>query len=60
MRIIGILVALVGWIIPILGVVLTQSTAARFALVVLGIAVSLFAIIGILNKAHLKHAIWKL
>jgi len=36
-----------------------NSNAARLAVVVLGLAVSLFGIIGVLNRAYLKNAIWK-
>jgi hypothetical protein len=59
MRIVGVVLALVGWLIPVVGLTITQSTSARFILALLGIAVTLFAIMGVLNKAHLKNAIWK-
>lgn len=59
MKIVGVLVVLVGWFIPIVGLTLTQSTSVRFALALLGIAVTLIGILGVLNKAHLKSAIWK-
>ena len=59
MRIVGILLALVGWLIPLVGLTVTQSLTARFVLVVLGIGISLTGILGVLNKAHLKNAIWK-
>jgi hypothetical protein len=59
MKIVGVLLVLAGWLIPLVGITITQSTSARFVLVLLGIAVTLFGIIGILNKAHLKNAIWK-
>jgi hypothetical protein len=59
MKIVGVLMLLVGWLIPLVGITITQSIAARFVLVLLGIAVSLFGIFGVLNKAHLKDAIWK-
>ncbi len=59
MQIVGILLALVGWLIPVVGLTLTQSLTARFILVVLGIGISLIGILGVLNKAHLKKAIWK-
>ena len=59
MKIVGVLLVLAGWLIPVVGIAITQSTAARFVLVLLGIAVALFGIIGVLNKAHLKNAIWK-
>ena len=59
MRIVGILLALVGWLIPVVGLTVTQSLTARFVLVVLGIGISLTGILGVLNKAHPKNAIWK-
>jgi hypothetical protein len=59
MRIVGVLVVLAGWLIPVVGVAITQSTPVRFALALLGIAVTFFGIAGVLNKAHLKSAIWK-
>ena len=37
MRIIGLLLAVVGWLIPVVGLTLTQSLSARFILVVIGI-----------------------
>ena len=59
MRIVGIVLALLGWLIPVVGLTLTQSLTARFVLVLLGIGISLTGILGILNKVHLKNAIWK-
>jgi len=59
MRIVGVLLALAGWLIPVVGLTLTQSLTGRFILVLVGISISLAGILGILNKAHLKNAIWK-
>jgi hypothetical protein len=59
MKFVGILLALAGWLLPVVTLPLTQSLTARFILAVLGIAISLAGILGVLNKAHLKHAIWK-
>ena len=59
MRILGLLLAVVGWLIPVVGLTLTQSLSARFIMVVLGIGISLIGILGVLNKAHMKNAIWK-
>ncbi len=59
MQIVGVLLALVGWIIPVVGLTVTQSVGTRYILAVLGIAISLSGILGVLNKAHLKKAIWK-
>jgi len=59
MRIVGIVLALLGWLIPVVGLTLTQSLTARFVLVLLGIGISLTGILGVLTKVHLKNAIWK-
>lgn len=58
MKFLGILVALLGFVISVLSLALS-SLGARFVVVLLGLAVSLFGIIGVLNRAYLKDAIWK-
>ena len=59
MILIGILVTLLGFVISVLSLTLTSSVGGRLVLVLIGLAVSLFGIIGVLNKYYLKHAIWK-
>ena len=59
MKLVGFLLALAGWLIPIVTVVLIQSTAVRMTASILGIAMTLVGILVVLNKAHLKQAIWK-
>ena len=58
MILIGILTTLSGFVISVLSLALS-SNGTRLAVVVLGIVVSLFGIMGILNRAYLKNAIWK-
>ncbi len=58
MILVGILVTLSGFVISVLSLALS-SNGARLAVVVLGLAVSLFGIIGILNPVYVKNAIWK-
>ena len=55
---VGILITLSGFVISVLSLGLS-SNGARLAVVVLGLAVSLFGIMGVLNRAYLKNAIWK-
>jgi hypothetical protein len=55
----GILVTLAGFAIAVASLGLTSSVNARLLLVLLGLAVSLFGIIGVINKAYLKNAIWR-
>jgi hypothetical protein len=59
MKVVGILLALIGWLIPLMALPLTQSLTARYIFALVGIAVSLVGILGVLNRAHIKHAIWK-
>jgi uncharacterized membrane protein len=59
MKLVGVLLVLAGWLIPVLGINLTSSNAARFLLTLVGIAVCLVGILGVLNKAFLREAIWK-
>jgi hypothetical protein len=59
MRIVGILLALAGWLLPVAALSMTQSMAARFGACVLGIIISLAGILGVLNQFHQANAIWK-
>jgi len=59
MRILGILLALAGWLFPVVALSMTQSTGARSGACVLGIIISLVGILGVLNGAHQANAIWK-
>ena len=59
MKLVGILLALAGWLIPVVALTITQSLTVRFVLAVLGIIITLVGILVVLNKAHLEHAIWK-
>lgn len=60
MKIAGLALVVVGWLLPIVALSYTQSLKARFVIAVIGIAISLFGILGVLNKEHLKRAIWKI
>lgn len=55
----SLLVTFLGFVIALLSLGLTSSVGGRLALVVVGIAVSLFGIMGMLNKQYTKNAIWK-
>ena len=59
MRILGILVTLAGWLLPVVALSMIQSTGARFGACVLGIIISLVGILGVLNGVHQADAIWK-
>ncbi len=59
MRLIGLAVIVGGWAIAMSGLFLTTSNSARILIALAGIAVSIFGILGILNKYYLDRAIWK-
>jgi lipopolysaccharide export LptBFGC system permease protein LptF len=56
---ISLVVIFLGFVIAFLSLGLTSSVGGRLALVVVGIAVSLFGIMGMLNRHYMKNAIWK-
>jgi hypothetical protein len=55
----GMLVTLLGFAISVLSLGMTSSVGGRMVLVLFGLAVSLFGIMGIINRAYLKDAIWR-
>jgi len=59
MRLKGVLIVLGGWVITIGGLLLTASTAIRGIAACVGIGISIFGILGVLNKYYLERAIWK-
>ncbi len=59
MLLIGILVTFFGFILSLLSLGMTSSVGGRMTLVLIGLAVSLFGILGLINRAFLKNAIWR-
>ncbi len=59
MILVGLFLTFLGFVISVLGLAVTSSVGGRLALVLAGLTVSLFGILGVLNKAYLKNAIWK-
>ena len=59
MAFVGLLVTLAGTVISIASLGFADSTGLRLIMVLVGIAVSLFGICGMINRAYLQHAIWK-
>ncbi len=55
----GVLVTLLGFVIAVMSLGMASSVNARLLIVLLGLAVSLFGIIGMINPAYLKNAIWR-
>jgi uncharacterized membrane protein YgaE (UPF0421/DUF939 family) len=59
MKLMGLLLVIAGWLISLAAILISQSNGARLGLVSLGIAISVFGILGVLNPAYVKHALWK-
>jgi hypothetical protein len=55
----GIVVTVLGLIISLLSLGMTSSVGGRMAMVLIGLAVSFTGILGVLNRAFLKNAIWR-
>ena len=59
MKWIGALVALLGWVVTIGGLRVTESTGGRILFALIGIGLSLFGILHLLPAAFNKTAFWK-
>ena len=59
MAILGILVTFLGFVISLLSLSMTSSVNGRMVMVLVGLAVSLVGIIGLLNPAYMKNANWR-
>ena len=59
MKLAGLITMAIGWLLATVVALQVGSLRGRFTLAVVGIAVILYGLIGLLNKAHLKTAIWK-
>ena len=55
----GLVVTLVGFLLAAGSVGLMAGTGGRLLLVMVGIAISLFGILGLINPAYQKNAVWK-
>ncbi|MGO9240164.1 MAG: hypothetical protein ACLQBJ_05070 [Bryobacteraceae bacterium] len=56
---VGLLIMLAGFLLSLLSLALASSVGARMALVLVGVAITRFGLIGVLNRAYLKNPIWK-
>jgi len=59
MKLVGAGVALLGWLLTLAGIHITDSAGGRIIFALLGIAVSLVGILYILPAAFNKNALWK-
>jgi hypothetical protein len=59
MALAGIVVTFAGFLLAASSVVLTASTTGRLGMVLVGIVMSFVGIIGVINPAYQKNAVWK-
>jgi len=59
MALAGLVITFVGFLVAASSVGIMGSTGGRLIMVLVGIAVSLFGIMGVINPAYQKDAIWK-
>jgi len=56
---VGIAVTVLGFVISVFSLEMTSTASGRLVMVMVGLAVSLLGIIGVINRAYLKNPIWK-
>lgn len=59
MKLVGVIVTLLGWVVVLFGLHLTPSVGGRLVVAVVGLIVSLVGVLFILPAACNKNAIWK-
>lgn len=58
-KLLGAFIALLGWVLVLVGLHVTSGTGGRMVVALIGIGLSLFGIIFVLPAAYNKNAIWK-
>lgn len=58
MKVVGLLVCVLGWLIAVLSVKV-PGVYLQLLVAIAGLLVAAIGVIGIVNRAHLKDAIWK-
>jgi hypothetical protein len=59
MGLVGAIVTFAGFLLAAMSVGITSSTTGRLGIVLVGIAICLVGIIGVINPAYQKNAVWK-
>ncbi len=55
----GIVITLLGFVLSLMSLGMTTSVGGRMVMVLIGIALSFTGILGVINRAYLKNAIWR-
>ena len=59
MALVGLVMTFVGFLIAAASVGVLSGTTGRLGMVLTGIVISLVGIIGVINPAYQKNAVWK-
>ena len=59
MALAGVVITFLGFLISVMSLSMTSSVGGRMVMVLVGLAVSLIGIIGVINRAFLKNAVWR-
>jgi cytochrome c biogenesis protein CcdA len=59
MEFVGLAITFGGFLLAAASVGITASTTGRLMLVLIGIAMTLVGILGVINQAYQKDAVWK-
>lgn len=59
MALAGVVITFLGFLISVMSLGMASSVGGRMVLVLIGLAVSLIGIIGVINRAFLKNAVWR-
>ena len=55
----GIAITVLGFVISVLSLTITSSVGGRMTIVLIGLAATLVGVIGLINRAFLKDALWR-
>ena len=59
MALVGLVMTFAGFLLAAASVGISASTTIRLGLVLIGIVISLIGIMGPINQAYMKNAVWK-
>jgi uncharacterized membrane protein HdeD (DUF308 family) len=59
MALVGLLVTFAGFLLAAASVAITSSNGGRLGIVIVGVVLCLAGIIGLINPAYQKDAVWK-
>jgi hypothetical protein len=58
MRILGLLIGVLGWLIAVMSVKV-PGVYAQLLVAIAGLVIAAIGVLAILNRAHLRNAIWR-